>query len=65
MFRSLICLVIVMIYVLSTAKSFFTVRLRIVLVFGILTIARPISESPPANTQVTMEILQKYMGTFS
>ena len=44
---------------------FFTVRLRIVLVFGILTIARPISESPPANTQVTMEILQKYMATFS
>ena len=42
-------------YVFSTAKSLFTGRLRIVLVFVILTIAPLISESL-LNTRVTMEI---------
>ena len=52
-------------YVFSTAKSLFKGRLRIVLIFAILTIAPLISKSLPGNTRVTMAILQKCLGTFS
>ena len=51
--------------VFSTAKSFFTGRLRIVLVFAILTDGPIISESLLGNTRVTMTILQKCLCTFS
>ena len=47
------------------AKSLFTGRLRIVLVFAILTTTPLVSESLLGNTCVTMTILQKYVGTFS
>ena len=60
----LICLVSVM-YVFSTAKSLFTGHLRIVLIFRILTIAPLISKFLLGNTRVIMEILQKFLGTFS
>ena len=52
-------------YVFSTAKSLFTRRFRIVLVFSILTITPFISESLLVNTHVAMEIFQKCLGTFS
>ena len=40
-------------------------RLRIVLVFAILTAAPLISESLLGNTPLTMAILQRFMGTIS
>ena len=43
----------------------FTERLRIVLVFAILTISPLISESLQVNTPVTIAILQKCLGTIS
>ena len=52
-------------YAYSIRKSLFTCRLRIALVFLILTIARFISESLLDNTIVTMAIIQKFLGTFS
>ena len=52
-------------YVFLIEKSLFTERLKIVLVFEILTIAAFISETLPGNTPVTMAILQKCLGTFS
>ena len=61
----LICLVSVMTCVFNCAKSLFTGRFRIVLVFAILTITPLISESLLGNTRVTMEIFQKCLGTFS
>ena len=50
---------------LGTAKNLFTGRLRIVLVFAILTIAPLISESLLGNIGVTMKIFQKCLGTYS
>ena len=52
-------------YLFSTAKSLLTGRLRIVLVFVILTIAPLISKYLLGNTRVTMAILQKCLGSFS
>ena len=52
-------------YVFLTVTTLFTGRLKIVLVFAILTIAPLISESLIGNTPVTMEILQKCQGTVS
>ena len=52
-------------YVYLIGKSLFTGRLSVALVFSILTIAPIISESLLGNTRVTMEILQKRLGTFS
>ena len=40
-------------------------RVRVVLVFAILTIAPLISGSLLGNTSITMEILRKCLGTFS
>ena len=40
-------------------------RLRIVLVFAILTISPFIAESLLGNNRVAMTILQKCLGTFS
>ena len=51
-------------YVFSIAKSLFTRRLRIVLVFVILTISLRISDSLLGNTRVTMMFLQKCLDTF-
>ena len=51
--------------VYSIGKSLFTGRLRIALVFSILTIAPFISESLPGYTPITMTIFQKCLGTFS
>ena len=47
------------------AKSLFTGRLRIALVFAIVTTTPLVSESLLGNTCVTIAILQKYVGTFS
>ena len=46
-------------------RVFFTGRMRIELIFAILAIAPPISESLQGNTRGTMAILQKRLGTFS
>ena len=52
-------------YIYLIGGSLFTGRLRIALVFSVLTIAPFISESLLGNTPVTMAILQKRLGTYS
>ena len=62
-----ICLVSVMICIFIHFQYMyfqFTRRLRIALVFAILTISPFISKSLLVNTPVTMAILQKCLGTF-
>ena len=60
---SLICLVSVMIFIFN-CENLFTGRLRIVLVFVILTIATRISESLLCNTRVTMAISKNVRAPF-